>query len=84
MGPDLDLNHLTLMVFLKEFLKNVNFEEKISRCQKKTCKTTKPYLYPRYEVYREYIVFAFSVIMFVCLFVCKIFFRQRFLSNYLG
>ena len=28
------------------------------------------YLYPRYEVYRGYIVFAFSVIMFVCLFVC--------------
>ena len=27
-------------------------------------------LYPRYEVYRGYIVFAFSVIMFVCLFVC--------------
>ena len=28
------------------------------------------FLYPRYEVYRGYIVFAFSVIMFVCLFVC--------------
>ena len=41
-------------------------------------------LYPRYEVYRGYIVFAFSVIMFVCLLVCKLFFRQRFLSNYLG
>ena len=27
-------------------------------------------LYPRYEVYRGYIVFAFSVIMFVYLFVC--------------
>ena len=27
-------------------------------------------LYPRYEVHRGYIVFAFSVIMFVCLFVC--------------
>ena len=25
---------------------------------------------PRYEVYRGYIVFVFSVIMFVCLFVC--------------
>ena len=25
------------------------------------------YLYSRYEVYRGYIVFAFSVIMFVCL-----------------
>ena len=24
-------------------------------------------LYPRYEVYRGYIVFSFSVIMFVCL-----------------
>ena len=27
-------------------------------------------LYPWYEVYRGYIVFAFSVIMFVCLSVC--------------
>ena len=27
-------------------------------------------LYPRYEVYRGYIVFAFSVTMFVCLSVC--------------
>ena len=44
------------------------------------------FLYPRYEVYRGYIVFAFSVIMFVCLSVCLLpfFFRQRFLSNYLG
>ena len=35
------------------------------------------WLYPRYEVYRGYIVFAFSVIMFVCLCVglsvCKLF-----------
>ena len=28
------------------------------------------FLYPRYEVYRGYKVFAFSVIMFVCLSVC--------------
>ena len=46
------------------------------------------YFIPRYEVYRGYIIFAFSVIMFVCLSVClsvcKLFFRQRFLSNYLG
>ena len=60
------------------------------------------FLYPRYEVYRGYIVFAFSEIMFVCVFVClsvnfffcnyvcvcvfvcNFFFRQRFLSNYLG
>ena len=28
------------------------------------------FIYPRYEVYRGYIVFAFSVIMIVCLFVC--------------
>ena len=38
-------------------------------------------LYPRYEVYRGYIVFAFSVIMFVCLsvclFVCKLFFSVK-------
>ena len=40
------------------------------------CHTTQPlkfclaFLYPQYEVYRGYIVFAFSVIMFVCLFVC--------------
>ena len=42
---------------------------------------------PPYEVYRGYIVFAFSVIMFVCLSVClsvNFFFRQRFLSNYSG
>ena len=36
------------------------------------------FLYPRYEVYRGYIVFAFSVIMFVCLFVCKFFFVKVF------
>ena len=29
---------------------------------------------PRYEVYRGYIVFAFSVTMFVCLSVCNFFF----------
>ena len=38
-------------------------------------------LYPRYEVYRGYIVFAFSVIMFVCLSVClsvcKLFFPSK-------
>ena len=28
------------------------------------------FLYPRYEVYRGYIVFAISVIIFVCLSVC--------------
>ena len=28
------------------------------------------FLYHRYEVYRGYIVFAFSLIMFVCLSVC--------------
>ena len=38
---------------------------------------------PVYEVYRGYIVFAFSVCVFVCLCVCKLFFRQRFLRNYL-
>ena len=36
---------------------------------------------PVYEVYRGYIVFAFSVIMFVCLsvclFVCKLFFLSK-------
>ena len=37
---------------------------------------------PAYEVYRGYIVFAFSVTMFVCLSVKKIFY-QRFLGNYL-
>ena len=47
------------------------------------------WLYPRYEVYRGYIVFAFSVIMFVCLsvglsvcwFVClsvNFFFCQKY------
>ena len=37
------------------------------------------YIPPVYEVYRGYIVFAFSV----CLCVCNHFFRQRFLGNYL-
>ena len=37
----------------------------------KTIQPVKAFLYPRYEVYRGYIVFAFSVIMFfVCLSVC--------------
>ena len=38
-------------------------------------------LYPRYEVYRGYIVFAFSVIMFVCLSVCKLFFSVKDFSS---
>ena len=29
---------------------------------------------PVYEVYRGYVVFVFSVTMFVCVFVCKLFF----------
>ena len=45
-------------------------------------------LYPRYEVYRGYIVFAFSVIMFVCLsvclFVCKLFFSSKISQQLLG
>ena len=36
------------------------------------------YLYPQYAVHRGYIVFAFSVIMFVCVFV------NFFSVNYLG
>ena len=46
------------------------------------------WLYPRYEVYRGYIVFAFSVIMFVCLsvcwFVCKLFFSSKISQQLLG
>ena len=38
---------------------------------------------PVYEVYTGYIVFAFYIRMFVCLSVCKLFFRQIFLGNYL-
>ena len=37
---------------------------------------------PAYEVFRGYIVFAFSVTMFVCLSV-NFFFCQGFLGNYL-
>ena len=37
---------------------------------------------PVYEVYRGYIVFAFSVCVCVCVYV-NFFFRQRFLRNYL-
>ena len=44
--------------------------------------------YPRYEVYRGYIVFAFSVIMFVCLSVClfvyKLFFPSKISQQLLG
>ena len=32
---------------------------------------------PVYEVYRGYIVFAFSVTMFVCVCVCKLFFPSK-------
>ena len=35
------------------------------------------YLYPRYEEYRGYIVFSFSVIMFVCLFLFVNFFSVK-------
>ena len=50
------------------------------------------WLYPRYEVYRGYIVFAFSVIMFVCLLVClsvglsvcKLFFSSKISQQLLG
>ena len=45
-------------------------------------------LYPQYEVYKGYIVFAFSVIMFVCLsvclFVCKLFFSSKISQQLLG
>ena len=57
-----------------------------SSCNVASQRSQKSVLYPRYEVYRGYIVFAFSVIKFVCLFVClsvNFFFCQRFLSNYL-
>ena len=40
--------------------------------------------FPRYEVYRGYIVFAFSVIMFVCLSVCKLFFLSKISQQLLG
>ena len=44
-------------------------------------KTVSPlFIPPVYEVYRGYIVFAFSVCLLVCV---NFFFRQRFLSNYL-
>ena len=42
-------------------------------------------LYPRYEVYRGYIVFTLSVIMFVCLSVClKTFFPSKISQQLLG
>ena len=44
----------------------------------------KVYLYPRYEVYRGYIVFAFSVIMFVCLFVCNVFYLSKICQQIRG
>ena len=53
---------------------------------------TRGLLYPRYEVYRGYIVFALSVIMFVCLLVClsvglsvcKLFFPSKISQQLLG
>ena len=39
---------------------------------------------PWYKVYRGYIVFAFSVIMFVCLSVCKLFFPSKISQQLLG
>ena len=41
-------------------------------------------LYPWYRVYRGYIVFAFSIIMSVCLFVCKLFFPSKISQQLLG
>ena len=37
-SPDLDPNHLTLIVFLKEFFETVNFEEKKAACENKSMK----------------------------------------------
>ena len=45
------------------------------------CPATGLIISPVYKVYRGYIVFVFSVTMFVCVCV-NIFFRQRFLRNY--
>ena len=42
------------------FMMDINTPTKYSNAQHLV-----EYLYPRYEVYRGYIVFAFSVIMFV-------------------
>ena len=48
------------------------------------CTVCLDFLYPRYKVYRGYIVFAFSVIMFVCLSVCKLFFSSKISQQLLG
>ena len=37
-GPDLDPNHLTLIVFMKQFIEEVNFENCSSQQQKWECK----------------------------------------------
>ena len=51
-----------------------DFSAPIGASVSKFCVHMGECLYPRYEVYRGYISFAFSVIMFVglsvCLFVC--------------
>ena len=49
---------------------NIKFRTLISLFSTKILAIRKCLFYPRYEVYRGYIVFAFSVIMFVCLSVC--------------
>ena len=61
---------LLLSLLLLSYKRKINCERK--------------YLYPRYEVYRGYIVFAFSVIMFVCLSVCKLFFPSKISQQLLG
>ena len=70
--------HFVACILLIKCLKTINFCITYNGAQKyegylgfkNACSTAKTYLYPRYEVYRGYIVFAISEIMFVCVFVC--------------
>ena len=56
----------------------------IYRTKVKTLHYIYLYLYPRYEVYRGYIVFAFSVIMFVVCLSVNFFFSSKISQQLLG
>ena len=60
-------------------VKTVDFSETIAACDLKVGRCRQLIIPPVYEVYRGYIVFAFSVCVCLCV---NFFFCQRFLSNY--
>ena len=64
------------MIFLKIFTKYSTYHSLSAN----TCFKSLAFILfipPVYEVYRGYIVFAFSVCVCVCVFVCKLFFPSK-------